>query len=130
MTVRLESRTQPKVLIATLLEPYDPISDTVQIAMELQKRLDSSNEDVNLITDLRNINVTFSDLIQGLAVAYKTPGSVFANPRLKSFTVGSDLLIQIGAKAVSEQEQYGRIPIKLHSSVESALQAIENEATH
>jgi hypothetical protein len=125
MTVKLESRTQPKVLIATNQEPYDPVADTMQIAAELQKRLDETTDDVYFISDLRHVKVTFSDLVQGMAAAFKTPGSVFANPRLKTFTVGNELLVQLGAKAATEQDQYGRVAISLHTSVESAIEAVK-----
>ena len=71
------------------------------------------------------MKVSFSDLVQGMAAAFKTPGSVFGNPRLKTFTVGSDMLVQLGTKAATEQDQYGKVAISLHTSVESAIEAVK-----
>lgn len=123
----IEYRQDKNILISTFSTPYDPMNDTMSSIQEITKRLNETDKDLHYVADMRALNISFADLVSGLAQAFSNPDSVFANPRLKTYTVGSNTLIRMGSQAVAEQSQYGKIPIKLFSSVEEALQAIDNQ---
>jgi hypothetical protein len=125
MPVKIDYRPQQQILIATNEEPYDPTGDTMQIAAEIQKILGETTGDLHFISDLTHVKVSFADLVMGMAAAFRTRNSIYGNPRVKTYVVGHNLLIQMGAKAASEQEQYGRVPINIFTSLESALAAVD-----
>jgi hypothetical protein len=124
MSVNIEYRPEHKVIIATSQEPYAPAEETIQIMGELQKRLTENKGNIHFVSDLRSVKISFSDLVEGMALAFRTPGSAFADPRVKVYVVGNQEFVDIGAKAATEQSQYGRVPIQVFNSVEGALEAV------
>ena len=126
--INIDYRENENTLIITYSNPLDIIQDTIVSMNEIRKILDSTDGDLYSIADMRGIEITFADLTQGMAQAFSTPDSVYANPRLTTYTVGDSELVRLGTEAVSKQDQYGKIAIKLYSSVEEALEAI-NQST-
>lgn len=108
------------VIIATFTNPFDAAVDGGAVAGHLIDILNNTTGDVYYIADMQGVDVSFSELVEGLAVAFTTPGSPYANPRLQTFTVATDDLLALGTKAVSEQQQYGKANVKLYSSVAEA----------
>lgn len=125
MGVNISLNANEPIIIAVYTNPFNAVEDSNAVAGYLIDFLEKSKEQVYFVADMREINVTFSDLVSGLAVAYTTPGSPYANPRLKTFTVATDELISLGAKAVAEQRQYGRADVQLYNTVEAALTEIK-----
>ncbi len=67
-----------------------------------------------------NVQVDFSQLSAGLAMAFTNKDSVYSNPNLKIILVGTDAMLKIGNEAVKSQEQYGQIDIPLFSTMDEA----------
>ncbi|GAB4530562.1 MAG: hypothetical protein OHK0046_51210 [Anaerolineae bacterium] len=114
-------------LVITYGEPFDAVNDATEVAMKLQERLNETSSPVHFVADFSSIKISFSDLVTGMAEAFATPGSVYANPRIKTYLVTSDALALLGQKAASEQEQYGRVQVVPYESVESALAEIAKQ---
>jgi hypothetical protein len=127
MSYTFERFPNEPIAICTFKQPYDPKADAQGAAEELIKMLASIQGDVYYIADLRNINVSFSDLAVGLAQAFKTPGSPYANPRLKTFTVGSGELVRIGVETTARSQAYGNVQVRLFTSLEDALEQVRVE---
>jgi hypothetical protein len=115
------------ILIAKFTPPFDPVKDSSAIAVQLLEFLDKSAGTVYYIADMRDIKIKFSDLVMGMAQAFTDPQSPYANPRVRTYTVASDLLINLGAKAASEQQQYGKANVKMFKSVDEALAEIRKQ---
>lgn len=112
------------ILIAKFTPPFDPMKDSMAVAGQLLEFLDKTTGHVYYIADMRDIKIKFSDLVMGMSQAFTDPHSPYANPRVTTYTVAGDLLISLGVKAASEQQQYGRADVKLYKSVDEALAEI------
>lgn len=112
------------VLIATFTEPFDAVSDGGAVAGSLINALNNRTETLYYIADMSGLQISFSDLVSGLAAAFATPGSPYTHPLIKIFTVATDELIGLGAKAAAEQQQYGKASVKFYPNVEEALKEI------
>lgn len=126
MSYTVEEKPELKAVLITYNAPFDSIKDTGGVAEYLMEALASRTEELHFVADFSGTKVSFGDLVSGMAEAYRTPGSPFSNPLLKTYTVANDNLIKIGVKAAAEQEQYGMASVKLYSSVEEALQDVKN----
>lgn len=123
--INIDFREKQNILIITFNDPFDVIADTATAEKEIKKRLDKNHDQLHYIADLSHVKVSFAGLVQGMAQAFTTPGSVFTNPKLINYTIiGDDQIMQLGAKAAKEQDQYGKIPIKLYGTVDDALKEI------
>lgn len=94
------------------------------VAARLKDTLNSTSGDFYYVADMRAIQIQFSYLVSGLAQAYVDKNSPYSNPRLKTFTVAQDELIELGAKAAAEQAQYGQAAVTFYASVDEALAEI------
>ena len=123
MSYKFERIPGEPVVVGTLFNPYDPGPDVEGIAQELNKVLNETTGTMYYVADMSGLNVSFSELTVGLAQAFRTPGSPYANPRLKTFPVGSAAMIKFGVEAASQQSNYGKQQIQLYASREEALAA-------
>ena len=127
MAFKFERVPGEPIAIGTMFNPHDPVNDTIGLSEELTKTLNEISDTVYYIADMSSLDVSFADLTVGLAQAYRTPGSPYANPRLKTFPVGSAGMIKFGVEAASQQANYGKQQIKLYASREEALETIRSE---
>ncbi|MCU0464374.1 MAG: hypothetical protein MUF38_07365 [Anaerolineae bacterium] len=124
MSYTISQKPDSPIIIATFTDPFDAVNDGGAVAGYLLDALNNISGNVYYIADMSTIKIDFSDLVMGLAAAYTTPGSPYANPRLKTYTVAHDDLIEFGAKAATEQQQYGKVEVKFYRDVTEALEAI------
>lgn len=103
------------------------MKDSTAVAIQLLEFLDKTTGPVYYIADMRDIKIKFSDLVMGMSQAFTDPHSPYANPRMTTYTVASDLLISLGVKAASEQQQYGKADVKMYKSVDDALAEIRKQ---
>lgn len=127
MSFKFERVPNEPIVIGTLSNPYDPAPDVEGISMALIQVLNETSETIYYVADMSDLNVSFSDLTMGLAQAFRTPGSPYANPRLKTLPVGSAGMIKFGVEAASQQSNYGKQQIKLYASVDEALAIARSE---
>lgn len=112
------------ILIAEFTPPFDPMKDSMAVAVQLSEFLAKHEGHVYYIADMRKIKIKFSDLVMGMSQAFTDPHSPYSNPRLTTYNVASDLLISLGTKAANEQQQYGKADVKLFKTTEDALAEI------
>lgn len=124
MSYTISQKPNSPIIIATFADPFDTVNDGGAVAGYLLDALNNSTSNIYYIADMSGVKIEFSDLVMGLAAAYTTPGSPYANPRLKTYTVANDDLIEFGAKAAAEQQQYGKVEVKFYRDVKEALEAI------
>lgn len=109
------------VVIAKFTNPFDALKDSVAVAAFLTEHLRTTAGQIYYIADMSGIKITFFDLVQGMSQSFTDPTSPYANSRLTTLTVAGDLLISLGVKAASEQQQYGKVNVKLYRTVDQAL---------
>ena len=127
MAFKVEKVPNEPIVISTISNPYDAMVDSAGIAQELLQILSETSDTIYYVADMSNLNVSFSELTVGLAHAFRTPGSPYANPRLKTLPVGSAGMIKFGVEAASQQSNYGKQQIQLYASVDEALAFARDE---
>ncbi|MCU0465484.1 MAG: hypothetical protein MUF38_13060 [Anaerolineae bacterium] len=124
MSHKIVNDPQKPIVIAKFTEPFNAVEDSDAVAAHLNKFLAKHPGIVHYIADMSKINIDFSQLIIGMAAAYKTPNSPYSNPRLKIYSIANDELIILGTQASAEQEQYGKVDVRLYPDQEAALAEI------
>jgi hypothetical protein len=128
MSYRLEQLPDEPIIVLSLLSDSslrEQISDSAEEATLLIE--EAAEEWVYLIYDVRNLRPNFSDLVGALGQATKAT-NLFKNPRLRTVVVGSGPLVEMGVKALS-QEQYGGRPAPLFETVEEAIDYARQQVT-
>src|SRR5687767_12851994 len=120
MTFKFERLPNEPIVIGTISNPYHAMDDAMGLAVELNKVLEEMPGQIYYVADMAELNVSFAELTVGLATAYRTPGSPYASPRLKTFPIGSAAMIKFGVEAASQQSNYGKQEIQLYGSREEA----------
>jgi hypothetical protein len=121
MGVGFEMFGDEPYFIATYTTPFDIAVDyglILKTAQELSDRRKAQNlpYKVYYVSDVRQINLTFGQLIEGLAMVRQSEAGV-----MKAVIVGSTEMTQLAAKAV-QQKQYGsREETKIFDNVPDAL---------
>lgn len=124
MTYTITQLPNEPITIVVQEDPFDPVNDSMAVAAFLIQWLEKTTGDLYLVGDMRGVNISFSDLVAGMAAAYATPGSPYNNPRLKTYTIATSELLELGAKAAAAQRQYGNANVKLYATPEEALAEI------
>jgi hypothetical protein len=125
----LPNGSNSPIILMTLSNPYNPHTDSLETSAHIKGIFEASNDDVYCVADMSTINVSFSDLVLGLSEAFKNPESIFSNPRIHMYTVGSSELLRLGTEAVANQAQYGQVGIKIYGSVPEAVTQIQTDMT-
>jgi hypothetical protein len=129
VSYKIEKMADEPVVICTLEKGFNLGRDTAPYAKELQALLDSQPEQVYLITDARQLEVSFGDLIQGLTVVARGDLAVVRHPKIINLiTVGRSALLDLGSNAL-KQAQYGslNIPVQVYTRMEDAWSFIQKD---
>lgn len=126
MAVKVEKVPDKPILIATLTG-----SVTIELVQEMfeqsAKLVDEIGGHLYRVTDVRNIESTFSDLVLILAKAssLKQPGSA-VDPRLTGMLVGSSQWVKMFSQSI-QQQQYGGLNIPLFEDMEAAMSYVQQQ---
>jgi len=125
MSYTITHKPELNTLIATFTQPFAVARDATAITKVLQQWLADTDGEVFYIADMRQVTISLQELTQGLTIAFRDPQSPYANPRLKTYTIGSDILIRMGGKAAAQRDQYGQVNMEIYASLEEALEKIQ-----
>jgi hypothetical protein len=126
MAVKVERIPGKPILIATLTGHVT--LELIQEMFEQSARLvDEIGGHLYRITDVRDVDTTFSDLVMILAKASskKQPGSA-ADPRFSGMLVGSDQWVKTFSENI-QQRQYGGLNIPLFDNMEAAMSHVRQQ---
>lgn len=95
--------------------------DTPAFAHDVTDMLAQGTDPVYFLADMRELQITFSDMVSGLAMVALGDLAVMRHPRLSRVGVVSKIdMVRLGAKALT-QSQYGQIKIASFDTIEQAL---------
>jgi len=125
MTYQVQQLDGKPIWVSNYHEPYDPSMDAHAVDLEMQSLTADVPGKLYFIADMRAIDVEFSDIVSGLAEAFKSGVETFyTNPRVTILTVGTSDLIKMATEA-AKQAQYGGVDIKVFPTVEEAVACAE-----
>jgi hypothetical protein len=109
----------PNLLISTVEEPFDPAVDTKSALETLAYYLGEIEGRVFIVSDMRQLHPSFSDIMMGMAGASYRPDSPVRNDRVVIAQVAVGQLLEMMADWF-KQEQYGKLEMPLFKTVEDA----------
>jgi len=128
MSVEIEHLEDIPAIIAHFREPFTPNEDIITSIKQTAQILDTTEHKIFYrIDDLSNLNISFSDMVQGMAQSTQknTPGSSL-DPRLRVILVGSDdFILQI--QNFAKQEQYGGMNLSVFATIAEAKKYIRTQ---
>jgi hypothetical protein len=126
MVVKVERIPGKPILIATLTGHVT--LDLVQEMFEQSANFaDEIGGHLYRITDVRDIDSTFSDLVMILAeAASKKQSGSPADPRFTGMLVGSDQWVKTFSQSI-QQRQYGSLNIPLFENMEAAMFYVQQQ---
>ena len=103
-----------RILLITLTAPYNFRTESAQVITELQTILGDITNTVYLIYDVRQLNFSFSDLIDGVSSGFARQSTEFEkqlNKNGRMILVGSSTLINVGAKTAARFSPERTFPV-------------------
>jgi hypothetical protein len=115
------------IIVGTISAQFDLGHDAPVVIKQLQALLDESEEPLYDIADIREVKISFSDLVVALAIATKGEMGVLHHPKLRRFiAVTTNDLTRFGVAAL-KQAQYGNLSVDVFGSIEEALASVRRE---
>lgn len=115
----------PALILENIL-PFDPAQDTQTNMDETVKLKRKLGRPVYRIIDIRSFNITFSDMTMAMGAERGREGGS-SDPDVTTCFVGSGALVEVGTKALAQQDQYGKGKVKLFTSVEQAIEYVRTD---
>lgn len=121
--------TRLQDLPAILLEHEPPLKVPDDPQKNMEETLALKRErggHIYRIIDIRNVDLKFSDMMMSMdAERNKEGGS--GDPDVTTCFVGSGALVEMGTKALAEQDQYGKGRVVLFTSQEDAIDYVRKQ---
>jgi hypothetical protein len=109
------------IIVTTLTDPIDWARDIKQTTAQVAALVAEIDGEGFRITDLTRTNVTFSELMMGLAAVLRSEGGWLSTPRIQPLVVTTQELGREFQTFAAEQEQYGRLHIELFPTLDEAI---------
>jgi hypothetical protein len=109
------------IIIATLSDPIDWAQDIKNTTAQVAALAAEIEGQGFRITDLTQANLTFSELMMGLATVLRSEGGWLSTPRIKPLVVTTQELGREFQTFVANQEQYGKLHVEVFSTLDEAV---------
>ena len=122
MAFTVEKLPDEPIIVITFRNPSNPTQDYGPLLDQVAKLCEGLEGPIYRITDLRQVNFSFSDMVVAIAEEFKSgkPGSA-ADPRIRTVLAASGELVKLAAESV-KQEQYGaRNDTPMFTSLDEAI---------
>lgn len=120
MTLTIDMHYEERLMVVVSKPPFDPQNENLVPA--LQKFVEKVKGTFFLVVDMREVDISFGDLVTGMAQLRQYPGAEM----VRISAVGSGEMIKMGVQA-AKQKQYGEYDIALFGTVEEALAHVAKE---
>lgn len=121
MPIDVQPTEDENIIIVKTTDPLDVTNMLVEVKDILEAALDECNGTLYYINDIRDVNISFGDMVSGMGLAFKGGFAVFNDPNLHIIIVSESSMVKMGSKAASQQSQYGNVPIKVFTTVDEAV---------
>ena len=126
MTVEATRHPELPVVHLKMKQPLQMPGDVQTNAAEGQKLKQEVGGHVYRIIDVREAGLTFSDMMVGMSTDKSGEGTL-DDPDVTTIFLGDGELVEFGVKALAEQDQYGKLGVKLFSSEEDAYDFVRED---
>lgn len=96
--------TNPATLIITVDVPLeDHLPSLRSVFAEVRGLVQDTTQPMGIILDVRTLDVCFSDILFWVDECHRAEPSIFANPNLLPFVVGSHPMVAVALRKVKQQ---------------------------
>jgi hypothetical protein len=121
MAYTLEKLPDEPIIILTVRDPLGTPAEHRKSHEEIVALINTIEGDVYRITDMRELNITFAQMVDRIAQEGKARAAgAMSDERIKGIVVGSHDMVRFGTQAVSQQ-QYGGLKVPLFETLNEAL---------
>jgi hypothetical protein len=120
MPFRVERLNNKPIITTTWSEPADIAKEMPASWKEIDSQIGPGESEIYSITDLRELSISFSSIVSGMALQRGRMAGSASDPRIRSILVGAGVLWQVVSRAV-RQVQGASIELPLFSTMEEAL---------
>lgn len=124
MPVAVEQIPNQPIIVVTVTEPFDPFKEMPVSTRQFQELTASIQGTIYRIVNVTRLKMLFNDLVNVLAA--DTRGGAGADPRVRTVIVGSGEMVELGVKAM-KQQQYGAKETPMFASMDEALAYVNAE---
>jgi hypothetical protein len=103
--------------------PFNPAEDSHDALTQLSNILSTTEGKLYIISDVREIDPSFSEVVIGMAEAAADPNSPVRNERVEIVTLATGALLKLVVEWM-KQSQYGSIQQSLFETEEDALEHV------
>jgi len=115
------------IFVVTFSDPFTP-EDINGIEEIMTQKLRAIAGPICYLPDMRKVNVTFRDVVMGLAEAFKPgPNSFYRDERVHILTIGGTNELISQASQAAAKSQYGHVQIEVYSDVDEAIAAARSK---
>ncbi len=114
------------MVISTVKEPFNPTTDPQAGLAQLTQFLSEIEGKVYIVSDMREFDASFSDIVMGMAAASYRKDSPVRNDRVVIAQVAVGQIFEM-MEDWFKQEQYGKLDLPLFKTIEEARQYLANK---
>jgi hypothetical protein len=127
MAYTIEKLPDEPIIILTVRDPLGTPAEHRKSHEEMVAVINTIEGNVYRITDMRELNINFADMLHRIAEEAKARSAgAMSDERIKGIVVGSHDMVRLGTQALSQQ-QYGGLKIPLFERLEEALDYARDE---
>jgi hypothetical protein len=127
MPFTVERLGDEPIIVLTAVPPVSG-EDTADLPQRIAGLMRPEDELVFRIADVREMNLTFGDMVQWLSSETQgdaVPGSM-RDPRIRVITVATDDVTRIAVDA-AKQDQYHGVEVEMYSTMDEALNSARRQ---
>lgn len=121
MSATIKPVSGESLAIVTYQEPFNPVEDLAYVQDELEHLLAQTGAPLQVVVDLRQIDLDFSELVQSLGMTSSSSSAASSKSgQIRLTFVGDSEMVKMAADAYG-QAQYGGAEVDMFASLDQAL---------
>ncbi|MCU0515147.1 MAG: hypothetical protein MUE40_21545 [Anaerolineae bacterium] len=117
------------IIIVTFTPPFDPLVEFLETYIAIGALVaDMPQPVIYRVVDMAQTPVTFSQVVEALAIATRSPRAPLRDPRMRSVYVATGEMALLARESL-KQPQYGGFHIDLFPAQAAALQFVREQLT-
>lgn len=127
MAIKVELLSDEPIVIVYFQNPFDVPTDIPAVSQHLNAIFDAANQPLWNITVASDLQISFGQMVEGLALMTKGELSAMNHPNIGGrCVVANQALVKLGAEALG-QAQYGGFKMSIAETLEQALDKVRTE---
>ena len=120
-TYGIEKLTNEPIILATMSPKYSVGRDMTNSDNEIRIMLDAGQEDMFVIADIRQVSLSFNNVMIGSSKGARTQAALWHHPKIKKMIfISNSNIVKLAARGLNSPF-YGNLNVKVFETPEQAL---------